>query len=158
MLLVLQVGLPGLVHQHLGKGDPHRERVEHELALFLLFGGLADGNVGLRKMIAPFLVQLHEFVEFRLKIVHGCFRTFFRHGIKHHLFRRFGGTGRFGHFIGIAFRLVAQVDFFRRHFFQHGILLQFLFDERLEFEGGCLQQRQRLLELRRQHQRLRQAR
>ena len=109
-------------------------------------------------MVAPFLVQLHELVEFRLKIVHGRFSTFFRHGIQRHIFRRSGGVGGFGHFIGIAFRLVAQVDFLRRHFFQHRILLQFLFDERLEFEGRRLQQRQRLLELRREHQRLRQAR
>jgi hypothetical protein len=44
-----------------------------------------------------------------------------------------------------------------RHFFEDGILLEFLLDERLEFERGGLQQRQRLLELRRQHQRLRQS-
>jgi hypothetical protein len=36
-------------------------------------------------------------------------------------------------------------------------LLKFLLDERLEFERRRLQQGQRLLELRRQHQRLRQA-
>ena len=44
-LLVQQVGVPRLVHQHLGEGGSHRERVEHELALFLLLGGLVDGNV-----------------------------------------------------------------------------------------------------------------
>ena len=41
-------------------------------------------------------------------------------------------------------------------FLQNGILLQFLLDQRLQFERGRLQQRQRLLQLRRQHQRLRQ--
>ena len=104
-------------------------------------------------MIAPFLVQLHEFFEFRLKIVRGRFRTFFRAGIKRRIFRGFRG---FGHFIGIVLRFVVQIGFRLGHFLEHGILLQLLFDERLEFEGRRLEQRQRLLELRRQHQRLRQ--
>ena len=55
-------------------------------------------------------------------------------------------------------RLVGQLGFRRRDFFQHGILLQFLLDQRLQFQRRRLEQRQRLLELRRQHQRLRQAR
>ena len=42
-------------------------------------------------------------------------------------------------------------------FFEHGILLEFLLDQRLEFQRRCLKQRQRLLHLRCEHQRLRQA-
>ena len=51
----------------------------------------------------------------------------------------------------------AQFRVLIRDFFEHGVLLQFRLDERLEFERRRLQQRQRLLELRRQHQRLRQS-
>lgn len=42
-------------------------------------------------------------------------------------------------------------------FLEDGVLLEFLLHQRLEFEHGCLQQRQRLLELRRQHHLLRHA-
>ena len=41
--------------------------------------------------------------------------------------------------------------YLRLDFLQEGILLQLLLHERFELKGGCLEQRKRLLELRRQH-------
>ena len=55
-------------------------------------------------------------------------------------------------FADIFKRAIRQFDFLLGDFFEHGILLQFLFDERLEFKRRRLQQRQRLLELRGEHQ------
>ena len=78
-------------------------------------------------------------------------------GSKVQIGRRLGRIGRLGRrrlprrSLGLSIRLRPRYDLL-----QHRILLQFLFDQRLEFQRGRLQKRQRLLELRRQHQRLRQ--
>jgi len=68
---------------------------------------------------------------------------------------RWRGIAVFTHFLD---RLVREFDFRSFDFFEHGILLQLLLDEGFQFQRGRLQQRQRLLELRRKHHRLRQAR
>ena len=46
-LFLGQIGVAHLFHQRLRQRRSGRERVEHELALFLLLGGLADRNVRL---------------------------------------------------------------------------------------------------------------
>jgi hypothetical protein len=63
----------------------------------------------------------------------------------------YGVTG----FTRVSDRLFRQVDFRAFYFFEDGILLEFLFDERFQFQHGRLKQRQRLLELRRKHHGLR---
>ena len=161
LLLVGQIGFARLIHQHLREGSSGRERVEHELPLFLVLGGLADRGVRLGKIVAPFLVELHELVEFLLKFVRRRGLGFLKIRLAGHFIGAFGGVELGG---GVA--VVADLfdRFFRQFhiraldFFEDGILLEFLFDERLEFEHRCLQQRQRLLELRREHHGLRQAR
>ena len=45
-----------------------------------------------------------------------------------------------------------QVKVLPSHFLEHGVLFQFGGDQRLEFERRGLEQRERLLELRREHQ------
>ena len=41
------------------------------LATLFLFFALAERDVGGREMVAPFLVKLNEFFEFRLKVIYG---------------------------------------------------------------------------------------
>ena len=53
-----------------------------------------------------------------------------------------------GPFFGISFRLL---DFVGGYFFEKRILLQFLFNQRFQFQRSRLQQSERLLQLRRQH-------
>ena len=157
MLVVSQIRFPRLVHQHLREGRSRRERVEHELPLFLVFGGLADGDVCLGKMVAPFLVQLHELFKFSLEIVRRRVGIFFRIGIGaiiRRILSAFGGVGRRGRvarFAHVFHRFVRQFQFRRRDFLEDRVLLKLLFDESFEFKGRRLQQRQRLLELRRKH-------
>jgi hypothetical protein len=100
----------------------------------------------LGKMVAPFLVQLHELVKFRLKVV--------RRVVRLRLFqisRSAGGSASSAGSGVAASSLVsptsstgffAQLNFRAFDFFEDGILLELLFDERLEFERGRLQQRQ----------------
>ena len=107
-------------------------------------------------MIAPFLVQLGQTVKFSLEIIHRRIRLFLGAGIKCQICRRFSGISRFcggsRAVAALAFLHVRLLDF---RFFQDRILLQFLFYQCLELQRGRLEQRQRLLELRCQHQRLR---
>ena len=51
----------------------------------------------------------------------------------------------------VPFVLLALFHVLDGHFFEDGVLLQFLFDQGFQLERGRLQERQRLLELRRQH-------
>ncbi len=91
-------------------------------------------------MVAPFLVQLHQLVELRLKIVRGRFDTLFRGRLERRLFRRV---------ILCRCRLVVlQFGFRCGDFLEHGILLQFMLDHRLEFKRRRLEQCQRMLQLR----------
>ncbi len=117
------------------------------------------GSVGLRKMIAPFLVQLHELVELRLKIIHGFGGVPFsscRNQISHRpAVRRDRALAAVS--LVVADRIFRAFPCPRQSTSSStGFCCKFLFDERLEFERRRLQQRQRLLQLRRQHQRLRQ--
>ncbi len=91
-------------------------------------------------MVTPFLIQLHQLVKFLLKIVRGRLGALLRVAVKGGVFRGWGGLRRLGHFIGIAFRLFAHFGVRRCHFLENGILLQLLFNERLEFERRRLEQ------------------
>ena len=118
----------------------------------------ADRRVGLRKMVAPFLIQLHQLVKFRLKIIHRRIAASFPwRRVK---IRSSGGSARSatsGASLSSASDVLGSSTSGAVNLFQHGVLLQLLLHQRLKFQRGRLQQGQRLLELRRQHQRLRQS-
>ncbi len=107
-------------------------------------------------MIAPFLVQLHKPVKLRLKLIHGRGRLV-RLGFKTEIGRRLRWISRLGRLVGFAFPLFVEFRVGPGNLFEHGILLQFLLDECLQFERRRLKQCEGLLELGSQHQRLCQA-
>ena len=155
-LVLRQSGLANLLQQHfLQRGSGH-QGIEHELPLLFVLGGGPHRQVGLGKMIAPFLVELHQALKLRLKVIHRLAGALLGGGIKVQIRGRFGRISRVGRLLGLATVFLLLIRFRRGRFFQHRILLQLLFDQRFEFQRGRLQEGQRLLQLRRQHQRLRQ--
>src|SRR6185437_15962727 len=154
-----QIGFANLLEQHFLQRSRRHDGIEHELAPFLVFGGSTNWSVRLRKMIPPLLIELNEFFEFSLEIVNRGVRIFrfFSRRVKIQVGRGFRGVGRgFGRSLAIGTDALLQVGFGRGSFLEDGVLLQFLLNQRFEFEGGSLKQRERLLELGRQYQRLRQ--
>ena len=154
-LLFRQLGKPELFDQVFLQGGPDRERVEHELALLFILERLSRGKVGLGKMIAPFLVELGQFLELGLEIIDWLGAGLFRGGVKTGILGRLGGVSLVRSAIFFGGDLPFLVHFGDFGFFQDGILLEFLLDERFEFEGGGLEQCEGLLQLRRQHLRQR---
>src|SRR5665213_3513695 len=116
-----------------------------------------ESNMNCRFSSSSAVERMDEFFKFRLKIVHGVAGIFLRGGVKFHVLRRLGKIRHFGRVtlvvLGGFFALI-QVVF--RHFFENGVLLKFGRDERLKLERRRLKQGERLLKLRRKHQRLRQ--
>ena len=82
---------------------------------------VADRGVGLGKMVAPFLVQLHQLLELRLEIVHRRSDSrLFQNRCRHrHILGAFGGIERGGGVAGFAHvldRFVRQFHFRARRF------------------------------------------
>jgi hypothetical protein len=128
-LLLGQGGFPDLFQQDLLKRRAGHQRVKHELPLFLVLGGAPQRNIGLREMVPPFLVQLHQTLELGLKIIDRPGR-FLGGGIKRQVGR---GFGRVEPLSGLAIPRFLLLGFKLGGggFLQHGILLQFLFHQRL---------------------------
>ncbi len=156
-LIVGQFGKAHLFEEGFLERGPRDQGIEHELPALLGFRPLADRQAALGEMVAHFLVLLHHFLEFGLEIVHGRAGGLFGGGIEEDI------GGRFGQVVwiigGAAFVAVAVLllHFGGGDFLEHGVLLNLLLDQGLEFEGRGLQKRQRLLQLRRQHLRQRHA-
>ena len=150
-LFVRQFRHANLLEQVFLEGCPRHQRIEHELPFLLLFLTLPHRDIRLRKVIAPFLVELRQALELRLKIVHRRVAVLFCGRIKGHVRRRFRRVGHGSRFLVFATFLLLKRHLGRRRFLQHGILLQLLLHHRLQFQRGRLQQRQRLLQLRSEH-------
>ena len=157
-LLLGQGGFADLLEQHFLQRGARHQRIEHELPLLLVLGGGAHRKIGLGKVVAPFLVELHQALELRLEVVHRLAGALFGGGVKVQIRGRFGRVSRFGGgCLASCPSFVLQLRLRRGGLLQHRVLLQFLFDQGLEFQRGRLQEGERLLQLRCQHQRLRQA-
>src|SRR6185312_4223830 len=109
-------------------------------------------------MIAPFLVELDEFIELRLEIIRGRSLIdlgLFRGGVEINVSWRLGKIYHFGGSLSIGVRALLEIGIRGGGFLENRVLLQFLFDEGFKFQRGSLKQRKGLLELGSQHQRLR---
>ena len=148
LLALVEFRSPHLLDQKLLKRLLDRQRIEHELPLLLVLGRRAHGQVRLRKMIAPFLIQLRQALELRLKIIHGFVRRLLGRGIKIHVGRRFRGIEQLDGRVALAALLFVLRQFIRGHFLEQRILRQLLFDHRRQLERGHLQHRERLQHLR----------
>ena len=133
-LTVGEFQLADLFHQVFLQRRLGDDRVEHVLPLLLVFGGFAERNVGGGEMIAPFLIELDQFLKFRLKIVDRFVALLLRCGVKSEIGRRLTGIKGIEGFLVCAGFLVFLAGFFDGDFFQDGILLEFLFHERLELK------------------------
>jgi hypothetical protein len=95
-------------------------------------------------------VQLEELLEVFRKTIHRLVIVLLNRRIKLDIQRglRGIGGGRVG--LGLGFPGF-DIDLQRPDLFQNGVQLELLLHHRLEFQHRCLQERQRVLELRRQH-------
>ncbi len=157
LLFLRHLGKTHLFQQCLLQRRARHQGIEHELPLLLRVLALAHRQVGLRKMVPPLLVRLHQPLELHLKIVHRRVARLFRGRIELHVRRRLRQVRRLGRGIVLAAVLdtVVQLHFGGGDFLQQRILRQLLFHQRLQFQRRRLQQGQRLLQLRRQHLRQR---
>lgn len=151
-----EFGEADLFEEFLLEGGLGDEGIEHELAPFLVLGGGSVGAGASGVLVAPVLVELEEFLEFLVEGVVGGFGWFLGGGIVLDVGRGFGGVGG-GRGLGAADLAFLGGFLGDGGFLEDGVLLEFLFDEGLEFEHGSLQQGEGLLELRRQHHLLRHA-
>jgi hypothetical protein len=152
----IELGEPDLFEEFLLEGGLGDEGIEHELPTFLLVGiRTAAGTAG-GKVIAPFLVELEDLLEFVVEGLVGFARRLLGGGIEPEFWGRFGGIGGGGGLFTPGFALLGG-DFGDGGFLEDGVLLEFLFDESLEFKDRGLQQREGLLQLGRQNHLLRHA-
>ena len=113
-LFVCKIRVTNLLQQDFRQRHSSRERVEHELAFFLLLRRAAADGVYRRKLVAPLLLHLNQLVEFRLEIVRRRLDLPFRSSLK----RRFGGR-----VLVLRHGLVLQFGFRCANLLKHGILL-----------------------------------
>ena len=95
-LVLRQGGFANLLEQHFLQRRSRHQGIEHELPLLLVLGGGAHREIGLGKMIAPFLVELHQALKLRLKVIHRLAGALFGGGVKVHIRGRFARISRFG--------------------------------------------------------------
>ena len=89
-LVLHQIGCADLFQEVFLKRGARHQGVEHELPLFLILLVLAHRKVCLRKMVAPFLVELGQPLQFSLKIIYRRVAVLFRRRIEVHVRRRLG--------------------------------------------------------------------
>ena len=118
-------------------------------ALFILLGDLVD-RVVLGENLAPFLVQLEELLEIFRKTIDRLVVVLFNRWIKLDIERGLRGISGGCLGLGPSFPGLG-IDLQGSDLFQNRVQLELLLHHRLELQHGCLQKRQRMLELRRQH-------
>ncbi len=150
-LLPAQIGRPHLFEEIFLEGGRRHQRIEHELPLLFVLRRLAHRQVRLGEMVAPFLVQLRQPLEFELEIIHRFVAGLFGGGIERDLRRGFGGVPGFEGGVSLAFGFFPLLHFFGFDLLEDRVLLEFLFHQRFQFQRRGLQEGQRLLELWRQH-------
>jgi hypothetical protein len=159
-VVVGEVGQPDLLEELLLEGGGGDEGIKEVLSAFLVLGGRATcGGAGVGALVPPFLVELEHVFQLTIEVVAGLGGLrLVRGGVELEVSRGLGGVGEGGGLVG---RLVGGSFLLRRleggGLFEHGVLLEFLLHEGLEFQDGRLEQREGLLELRGQHQLLRHA-
>ena len=155
-LLRRQRGITHLLLQNLLQRGLCHQRIKHELPLLFGLGGGAKGEIGLGKMVAPFLIELRQPLEFRFERIHRPLCVLAGAGIEIRVRRQLTGFAGFAGGFKLPIVRLRGFSFGRRNLFQDRVLLQFLLDQRLEIQHGRLQEGKRLLQLRRQHLRLHQ--
>jgi hypothetical protein len=99
-------------------------------------------------MIAPFLVELQQLFDLSLKIINWLAVGLLRRRLECEVGWGFCGIDR--SFLPVESFLLLVLRF-RWDFLQGHIVGQLLLHHGLQFQSGCLQKGQRLLQLRRQH-------
>lgn len=154
-LLGRQLRVAHLLEHHLLQRLPGDERVEHELPAFLVFLARAARCVALRVVVPPLLVELREFVELGLKIIRWLGAFLLGNRVGGQVCRRLGEARRLGNFVRLFAGLSLNIHLAVDQLLKHRVLFQFGLDLRAQLEDRCLEKRKRLLELGRQHHRLR---
>ncbi len=85
-----------MFEKHFLEGSSGNQGIEHELALLFLLGRGARREVGLGKMIAPFLVKLDQAIELGLEVVHWFAGVLLGGGVEVEVRRGLGRISRLG--------------------------------------------------------------
>ena len=132
-------GFTDLLQQDFLERNARHQGIEHELALFFVLGRPAGGHIGLGEVIAPFLVDLDQSLEFSVKFVRRLVRGLLRGGIERDVgwgFRRIGDLRRRA--IRVLDFLFLEFRFGNLGLLEDGVLLEFLLDKGLKFQGRRL--------------------